>query len=458
MLKKWIVTAALLLGLGLVGGAGATVSEMTLDNGMKVIVKPDRRAPVVVSQVWYRVGSSYEPDGLTGISHALEHMMFKGTETLEPGEFSRIISALGGNENAFTGRDYTAYFETLAVEHLETALKLEADRMRNLVLDPEEFAKEIEVVKEERRLRTEDRPSGKVFEQFSAVSWRSSPYRNPVIGWMNDLEHMTVHDLAAWYQQYYAPNNAILVVVGDVEPQAVFELAERHFGPLQASEIRPLKPAAEPPQSGETRVTVRAPAKQPYVLMGYKTPVVGQATEEWEPYALYVLSSVLDGGNSARLARELVRGSGVAASAGTSYTTYSRLKNTFVLSATPTDEHSVEDVELALREQVKRVREELIDGDELQRVVTQAVAGKVFEADSLFYQAMEIGLLETVGLDWRLAAEEIARLKAVTPEQVRAVAERYLVDDNLTVAVLDPLPIDSAPSPRSSLAGVRHVN
>jgi zinc protease len=450
----------LLLSLALVplAQAAPTVHETTLSNGMKVIVKPDHRAPVVVSQVWYRVGSSYEPDGLTGISHVLEHMMFKGTEALGPGEFSRTISALGGNENAFTGRDYTAYFETLAVEHLETALKLEADRMANLVLDNEEFLKEIEVVKEERRLRTDDRPSGKVFEQFSAVAWRSSPYRNPVIGWMNDLEHMTVDDLADWYKRYYAPNNAILVVVGDVEPAEVVALAERHFGPLPAAEILPLKPAAEPEQRGETRVIVRAPAKQPYVLMGYKTPVVGHAQEDWEPYALYVLSSVLDGGESARLSRELVRGSAVAASAGADYSTYSRLKDKFLLSATPTDEHTVADVEQALRDQVRRVREELVDADELQRVVTQAVAGKVFEADSLFYQAMEIGLLETIGLDWQLASQEIAQIKSVTPEQVRTVAQRYLIDENLTVAVLDPLPMDTSPAPRLSLAGGRHAN
>ena len=436
--------------------AMATVSEFMLDNGMKVIVKPDRRAPVVVSQVWYRVGASYEPDGLTGISHALEHMMFKGTESLGPGEFSKTISALGGDENAFTGRDYTAYFETLAAEHLETALRLEADRMRNLRLDPEEFAKEIEVVKEERRLRTEDRPSGKVFEQFSAVAWRASPYQNPVIGWMNDLENMQIEDLKAWYQRYYAPNNAILVVVGDVDPSEVLELARRHFGPLEPSELPAHKPAAEPPQSGETRVTVRAPAKQPYVLMGYKTPVIGRAENDWEPYALYVLSSVLDGGNSARLSRELVRGDGIAASAGADYSSYSRLDNMFVLSATPTDEHSVADVESALRDQVRRMREERIDPAELQRVVTQAVAGKVYEADSLFYQAMEVGLLETIGLDWRLAKEEIARLKAVTPEQVQDVARRYLIDDNLTVAVLDPLPIENSSEPRRALAGGRH--
>jgi zinc protease len=445
-----------MLAVLLVGPAQAKVSEYQLDNGMKVLVKPDRRAPVVVSQVWYRVGASYEPDGLTGVSHALEHMMFKGTESLGPGEFSKTISALGGDENAFTGRDYTAYFETLAVEHLDTALRLEADRMRNLALDPGEFAKEIKVVKEERRLRTEDRPSGKVFEQFNAVAWRASPYRNPIIGWMNDIKHLSLEDLAAWYERYYAPNNAILVVVGDIDPEAVFEMAKTHFGGFEPMEIPALKPFVEPEQSGETRVTVSVPAKQPFVLLGYKAPVIGRAEEDWEPYALYVLSSVLDGGNSARLSRELVRGSAIAASAGASYSGYSRLDSMFTLSATPTDEHTIADVEKALREQVRQLREETIDPAELNRVVTQAVAGKVFEADSLFYQAMEIGMLETIGLDWRLATEEIARLKAVTPEQVQAVAQRYLVDQNLTVAVLDPLPIEQQPQPRQALAGGRH--
>ena len=434
----------------------AQVSEFHLDNGMKVIVKEDHRAPVVVSQVWYRVGASYEPDGLTGISHALEHMMFKGTEAYGPGVFSRTISALGGDENAFTGRDYTAYFETIAVEHLETALKLEADRMRNLLLDADEFAKEIEVVKEERRLRTEDKPTGKVYEQFNAVAWRASPYQNPVIGWMNDLEHMTIDDLAGWYEKWYAPNNAILVVVGDVGPDEVRAMAKRHFGDLPAGEPAELKPAAEPEQKGETRVEVRVPARQPYLLMGYKTPIVGQSQDPWEPYALYVLSSVLDGGNSARLSRELVRGREIAASAGADYTTYSRLPGMFLLDGTPTDSHDVADVEQALREAVARLREELVDPAELERVVTQAVAGKVFEADSLFYQAMEIGMLETIGLDWRLIDREIAALKAVTPEQVREVARRYLVDDNLTVATLHPLPMTEQRARPAVAAGGRH--
>ena len=432
----------------------AQVSEFSLANGMKVIVKEDHRAPVVVSQVWYKVGSSYEPDGITGISHALEHMMFKGTDAVGPGQFARTVSALGGDENAFTSRDYTAYFETLATEHLEKALELEADRMRGLLLDPAEFAKEIEVVKEERRLRTEDKPSGKVYEQFNAVAWRASPYRNPVIGWMNDLDHLTIDDLRGWYRRWYAPNNATLVVVGDVQPEQVRMLAERHFGGIEVSEMPSTKPAAEPAQTGETRVEVKVPARQPYLLMGYKTPIVGTAAEMWEPYALYVLANVLDGGNSARLSRELVRGSGVAASAGAEYGPYSRLPGMFVLDGTPTDGHSTAELEQALRAQVGVLREDLIDDTELKRIVTQAVASKVYQADSLFYQAMEIGTLETIGLDWRLIKTEIDAIRAVTPEQVRSVAQRYLVDDNLTVATLVPLPMDQKPT-RPALPGVR---
>ena len=207
--------AALLFCLALPALAKGQVHEYTLDNGLKVIVKQDRRAPIVVSQVWYKVGSSYEPGGVTGVSHVLEHMMFKGTKAHPPGEFSRIIAANGGSENAFTGRDYTAYFQTLSKDRLQVAFELEADRMRNLTLPAEEFAKEIEVVKEERRMRTEDKPTSLTYEQLTAVSYRSLPYAHPVIGWMNDLENMTVEDLRQWYKRWYAPNNATLVVVGD---------------------------------------------------------------------------------------------------------------------------------------------------------------------------------------------------------------------------------------------------
>lgn len=448
--------ATLLFVLTMPSWALSEPHEFLLDNGMKVIVKPDHRAPVVVNQVWYKVGSSYEYDGVTGISHALEHMMFKGTEKLGPGEFSKVVSELGGSENAFTSRDYTAYFETLSVRHLEKAIELEADRMRSLVLDSEEFAKEIEVVKEERRLRTEDKPVGKTYEQFNAVAWRSSPYRNPVIGWMNDLDHMTIEDLGDWYRRWYAPNNATLVVVGDVEPGNVVKLAQKYFGEIPTGDTPAVKPPSEPKQHGLTRLEVKLPAKQPYLMMGYKAPIVGTAEFSWEPYALYVLASVLDGGDSARLSKHLVRGEGIAASAGAEYDTYARLPSLFLFDGTPTDGHTTKDVEAAIRQQIAFLQEELISAEELRRVIRQVIAAKVYQADSMFYQAMEIGVMETIGLDWRLLDDELDRIKAVTPEQVRAVARKYLVDDNLTVATLKPLPMDNKKPRASAVTGGRH--
>ena len=209
----------------------AQVSEYQLDNGLKLLVKPDNRAPVVVSQVWYKVGSSYEHNGITGISHILEHMMFKGTENLGPNEFSRIIAENGGSQNAFTGRDYTAYFQTLEKERLEISFRLEAERMRNLIIDDAEFLKEREVVAEERRMRTDDNPRSLLREAMNAMAFMNSPYHHPVIGWMNDINHYDPEDLREWYQMWYAPNNATVVVVGDVKPDEVYQLAQKYFGP-----------------------------------------------------------------------------------------------------------------------------------------------------------------------------------------------------------------------------------
>ncbi len=436
--------------------AQGNTTEYMLDNGMKVVVKEDHRAPVVVSQVWYKVGSSYETDGITGISHVLEHMMFKGTKDLGPGKFSRIVAALGGSENAFTGKDYTAYFETLSKEHLGRALELEADRMRNLLLDEAEFVKEVEVVKEERRLRTVDKPHGMVFEQFNAVAWRASPYRNPIIGWMNDLDNMNIADLDSWYKQWYAPNNATLVVVGDVKPNEVLKLAKEHFGVFPAGKVVAPKPAVEPAQVGLTRVEVAVPAKQPYLVMGYKTPTVGNSEQEWEPYALYVLSAILSGGNSARLSRDVVRRDKIAAAADADYDVYARLSSMFTLDAIPAPGKSIADVEQALRQQVAVLKEELVSAEELQRVVTSNAASEVYQQDSVFYQAMIIGILETVGLDWRLAEKELELISAVTPEQVREMANKYLVDDNLTIAVLKPLPIETKQPAAKAVSGGRH--
>ncbi len=436
---------------------GGKVTEYKLDNGLKVIVKEDHRAPIAVSQVWYKVGSGYEPTGITGISHVLEHMMFNGTKTLAPGEFSRIISENGGDENAFTSRDYTAYFQTMAADRIEISFKLEADRMRNLILSAEQFVKELKVVKEERRMRTEDNPNALTYEQFNAVSFRSLPYAHPVIGWMNDLDNMQVDDLRNWYKRWYAPNNATLVVVGDVQPEQVLAMAQKHFGPLKAEEIPQQKPLREPPQRGVIRTTVRAPARQPYLILGYKAPVLTTDTEEWEPYALEMLAAILDSGSSSRISKNLIRGREIAVSAGAGYSAFSRYADMLEMNGVPAKGHTVAELEQALRGEIERLKSELVSAEELQRVQAQVVASQVYELDSVFYQAMQIGTLETVGLDWRLVDSYPEKMRSVTAEQVRAVAQKYLTDDSLTVAVLEPLPIENKGQAATPVAGGRNV-
>ncbi len=417
------------------------VQERILGNGLKILVKEDHRSPVVVSQVWYKVGSSYEPGGITGISHMLEHMMFKGTDNYAPGEFSRIIAENGGNENAFTGRDYTAYFQTMEKSRLEVSFKLEADRMRHLHLLDEELKKELQVVTEERRMRTDDKPRAKTQEHFMAMAFSNSPYKNPIIGWPTDIANYRIEDLQAWYQRWYAPNNATLVVVGDVDPDQVFRLAEEHFAGLQPSEIQPLKPQTETEQLGVRKMTVRLPAKLPYIVMGYKVPVLGTAEPEWEAYALEVLAGILDGGSSARLASRLVRGKQIAVSAGAGYEMTARMPDLFILDATPAKGKTVFDMEYALKEEIYQLRAELIGEEELQRIKAQVLANAVYERDSNFYQAMQLGMLETVGVGWEKADEYVDKVNQVTAEQVRAVARKYLVEDRLSVAYLDPQPI-----------------
>ncbi len=419
------------------------VSEFSLDNGMKIIVREDHRAPVVVSQIWYKVGASYEHNGITGVSHVLEHMMFKGTQTHPPGEFSKIISENGGRENAFTGRDYTAYFQQLEKSRLAVSFELEADRMRNLVLPPEEFAKEIKVVMEERRLRTEDNPQSLTYEHFAATAFQTSPYHNPIIGWMNDLENMNVQDLQDWYKKWYAPSNATLVVVGDVKPNEVYLMAQKYFGTIPRGKKTMLKPRLEIEQNGIRRIVVKQPAKLPYLLMGYQVPVMKTAKEDWEPYALEVLAEILDGDNSARLATNLVRGQQLAASAGASYDIAARLQSLFLFSGVPSQGNTVQDIEQALQTEIEHIKNKPITQEELERVKAQVVASDVYEKDSVFYQAMQIGMLETVGLDWKLMDEYVERIRAVTAEQVQQVAKKYLIEDHLTVAVLEPLPLEN---------------
>lgn len=434
-----------LLATGLQTAVGAEVFEKTLANGLKVIVREDHRAPVLVQQIWYKAGSMDELTGKTGVAHVLEHLMFKGTKSVPAGEFSRRIAAAGGRENAFTSNDYTAYFQQLHKSKLPLAMKLEADRMHNLDLSAAEFAKEIKVVMEERRMRTDDEPHALLQEKMTAAVYVEHPYQHPVIGWMSDLEQMTVADARDWYKKWYAPNNATLVVAGDVKAPAVFALAERYYGSIPKQLQPPRRVYTEPVQLGIKRMVVKAPAELPLLVMSFHAPNIIDPKQDWKPYALEMLAGVLSGNDSARLNKHLVREQQVASSVGAGYDSASRGPGVFTLEATPSEGRSIVQMEAALRAEIEQLIKDGVSAEELQRVRAQVLAGEVYKLDSVFYQAMQIGQMESIGLGYRSIPVMLEKLQAVTAEQVSEVAREFLQDDNLTVAVLDPQPLSGKP-------------
>lgn len=414
--------------------------EFRLANGLKIIVREDHRAPVVVSQLWYKVGSSYETAGQTGLSHALEHMMFKGSRKLGPGESSRILRELGAEENAFTSDDYTAYYQVLASDRLAVALELEADRLASLKLPDDEFAREIEVIKEERRLRTDDKPSSLAYERFKALAYPASGYRNPTIGWMADLKRMNVEDLRAWYRTWYVPNNATLVVVGDVQPEQVKALAERYFGSIPARPVPAAKAPLELAEPGERRTTLYLKTQLPSLLYGFNVPSLGSAKDAKPVHALRLISALLDGGDSARLPARLERGEELVSGASTWYDAHARGDSLFVISATPNVQtgKTLQQVEDGLWRQLKDLQDNPPSAEELARVRAQVIAGLVYERDSITSQATSIGELETVGLSWRLLDQDLAALESITPADIQAAARTYFTRTRLTVAHILP--------------------
>jgi zinc protease len=375
----------------------------------------------------------------------LEHMMFKGTKAVPAGEFSKRIAAAGARENAFTSTDYTAYFQQLHKSQLPLAMKLESDRMQNLNLTAKEFSKEIKVVMEERRMRTDDEPQSLMNEIMMSTIYQEHPYHNPVIGWMSDLQVLTVNDAKVWYNRWYAPNNATLVIAGDVKPGEVFALAQRYYGAIPKHVLPARRNYTEPQQVGIKRLVVKAPAELPQLVMAYHTPTLKNPRQDWKPYALDMLAGVLDGNESARLNKHLVREQQVASAAGASYDSTSRGPSLFTLDATPSTGKTVQDVEAALREEIALLVKDGVSEDELKRVKAQVMAGEVYKRDSVFYQAMQIGQLESIGLGYQAIPVMLEKLQAVTAEQVQQVAKEFLQDDNLTVAVLDPQPLSGKP-------------
>lgn len=480
-LKAALLGAVLAAGLSLQAQAQSPtrppVEQFTLANGLTVIVKPDHRAPTVAHMLWVRVGSMDEVDGTSGVAHVLEHMMFKGTPNVKAGEFSRRVAALGGQENAFTSRDSTGYYQQIPAARLEEVMRLEADRFANSQWLDEEFRREIEVVKEERRMRTEESPRAMLHEQASAVTFLASPYRRPIVGWMSDLDAMTPEDVRSFYRRWYVPGNAALVVAGDVEVAEVRRLAEKYHGPLAARPLPERKPRAEPAQAGARRIDFKAPASQAYVSLAFKVPRLEAAdlapapgapsptfAASREALALTVLSAVLDGYSGARLDRALVQGQGqkegrVADSAGASSGLYGRGPQLFVLDGVPASGKTAQQVGDALRRQVALVAQNGVSEAELQRVKTQWVASETYKLDSVFSQARELGSNWVQGLPLDAGERLIAQLRTVTAAEVQAVAGKYFGDDQMTLATLLPQPLDPKRKPRPASApatGQRH--
>ncbi|QSI33077.1 insulinase family protein [Variovorax sp. RKNM96] len=428
--------------------------QFTLANGMTLIVQPDRRAPTAVQMVWVRVGSMDEVDGTSGVAHALEHMMFKGTKSIKPGEFSRRVAQLGGQENAFTTRDYTGYYQQIPVGSLEQVMKLESDRFANNQWPDDEFKREIEVVKEERRLRTEDQPRALLGEQQNAAVFTASPYHRPVVGWMSDLDAMTPDDAREFHKRWYVPANAVLVVAGDVDIAKVRALAEKYYGGIPSRAVPSRKPRVEPAQRGIRRLEFKAPAEQAYVSLAYRVPQLANIDDtNSDSWALVVLSAVLDGYAGARLDRALTQGPDrVADSAGAYSGFIGRGPQLFVLDGVPSQGKSAEAVEAALRAQVARIAKDGVGEAELARVKTQWVASETYKRDSVMAQARELGSNWVQGLPLDASERIVARLQAVTAAQVQAVAAKYFGDDQLTVATLHPLPPEAKPRGRGFAA------
>lgn len=435
-----VVCAFLLLGFSLPGkaqpsaGSFSEVVEHRLKNGMQVLILKEPRAPLVTHQVWYKVGSRNEELGKTGLSHLTEHLMFKDTHKYKAKEFSRLVQKAGGRDNAFTSKDYTAYFQNGPNTELKRWMEMEADRMRGLKVDESAFETEKNVVLEERRLRTEDDPVSFMMEDTVAAAYKAHPYQWPVIGWYHDVETLNRKDFLRYYSTHYRPNNATLVVVGDVDPKQVLAWAEQTYGRIPSGPKPPPMTAKEPRQYGERRVLVQREAQLPFLVMAYHVP-------NWEnpdAFALELLVHILSQGRSSRLYHKLVYKKRLALDAGADYGLDTSDASTFVFYGQPLPGKTVAQIERAVDAEIKKLQNDLVEPKELEKAKNQVTASFYMSMDSLFYRGMVLGKLATVA-HWDLVKEFIPRIQEVTAEDIRRVAREYLVPDNRTIGVLLPI-------------------
>lgn len=414
--------------------------EFTLKNGLKVILQKDHRAPIVEIQIWYKVGSSDEPPGLTGVSHALEHMMFKGTKKIEPDQYAKIIADIGGKHNAATSYDFTVYHQTVPKHALNLVLTLEADRMENLNLTESEFASELKVIQEERLLRTDDDPIAATRERYLATAHLPASYSQPVIGWMEDIKSLTVEDLKYWYKKWYAPNNATLVIVGDISIKETKTLIAKTFKKIPQRKLLPRKsiPRVKPP--GLRRINVSLPAELPIIFMGINTPSLSTSEDPWEAYALALLANILES-SSYTLYKELVREKQIASSIYVYYDDLKRGDGLFNISAIPNIQknHTNKDLEKAILEHLKKLQKSLLNEQDLIKAKTQFIAKATYKFDNIYEQAWLLGKLETAGLPWNISQQYINSIKEISAEQIQSVAKKYFNATNMTIAHLEPV-------------------
>ena len=413
-----------------------TTFETTLKNGLKVIIREDHRSPMVMTQIWYAVGSSDESGNLLGISHILEHMMFKGTQKVPNDEFTRLSRMYGGSINASTFTNYTNYYQLYPKTYFPLALELEADRMRNLLLRQQDFEPEVKVVMEERRLRTDDNPRSLAFERFKWIAYPTSHYRQPVIGHMKNLQNIQLKDVKKWYQNWYTPNNAVLIIVGDVDAENALRQVQKYFGDIPSRTTPPRNDVLEFDRVGYRHMELNLAVKVPNLYMAWNVRSLATAKNPQDAYALTIIKNVLDSGISSRLQDRLVRDKKVLTALSVSYDPYNRGDSLFSVSALPADGISLQEAEKAIQDEINILKTELIQPKEVERVTAKFVANLIYSQDDIVGQSKMIGNLEINGLSYRLIDQLPQHFETVTPQDIQRVANIYFVRDNLSTLYL----------------------
>ena len=433
-MRRMILLAGLAIAATLPARAHEAVTDFILDNGMQVVVVEDHRAPVVMHMVWYKAGSADEPAGTSGIAHFLEHLMFKQTENLAPGEFSETVTAQGGQDNAFTSYDYTAYYQRVAADRLELMMQMESDRMVNLRLTEEDILTERDVIIEERNQRTENSAGALFREQRMAAQYMNHRYGVPIIGWRHEMETLDMADALAFYEEFYAPNNAILIVAGDVEPEDVRALADKYYGVIPANpDLKPRARTQEPPQLSARRMVYRdARVAQEYVTRSYLAPE-RDAGDQREAAALTLLAAILGDGPTAVLPRDLQFGSKQAVYTTAFYGGMSLDDTTFGLVIVPSEGVGLQEAEDAMDASVRQFIKDGVDEDHLKRIKMQLRAAQIYARDDADAVGNRYGRALTSGLTIQDVQEWPDILQSITGEEIVAAAERvFKVENSVT--------------------------